>query len=213
MRHGLSILTVALLFGIAACSDSSDKSTEAEKAPETQTAPKTETTVKEDKPAAEPKTAPKAAEQDVTTVTNNACLAAAKEQTGEANIAVASNEFSEANTLVMLEVGAQKAPWRCLVSNDGTVQEVMFTGDDSAGVPEQPQPSGSDVSAAAVDACLAAVTGQTNENNVTVLSTEFSEANSLVMVGVGDQKAPWRCLVSNDGTVQEVMFTGDEGKL
>ncbi len=46
-----------------------------------------------------------------------------------------------------------------------------------------------------------------------VMSSEFSEANSLVMVGVGEQQSPWRCLVSNDGTVQEVMSQVDEGKL
>lgn len=68
---------------------------------------------------------------------------------------------------------------------------------------------GSDVSEAAVNACLDAVVRETSNNAVTVLSTEFSEANSLVMVGVGEQSAPWRCLVSNDGQVQEVMFDGE----
>ena len=149
---------------------------------------------------------------DVTDVTNNACLAAAKQETGEPDIEITSNEFSEANTLVMLGVGAQRAPWRCLVSNDGQVAELSFEGDDSAGVADQEQ-SGSDVSAAAIDACLGAVSGQTGESNVSVLSSEFSEANSQVMVGVGNQNAPWRCLVSNDGAVQEVTSQVDEGNL
>ena len=35
----------------------------------------------------------------------------------------------------------------------------------------------------------------------------------VVMVGVGDQNAPWRCLVANDGTVQEVTSQTDEGNL
>lgn len=60
-------------------------------------------------------------------------------------------------------------------------------------------------------ACLNAVAAETG-NTVTVLSTEFSEANTLVMVGVGPQLAPWRCLVSN-GIVAEIMFDGDEGRL
>jgi hypothetical protein len=69
----------------------------------------------------------------------------------------------------------------------------------------------SDVSDAAQQACLKAVTDETNESNVSVMSTEFSEANSVVMVAVGPDRAPWRCLVSNSGTVEEVMFTGNDG--
>ena len=60
-------------------------------------------------------------------------------------------------------------------------------------------------------ACLDAVKAQSN-NTVSVISSEFSEANTLVMVGVGPEKAPWRCLVSN-GVVAEAMFAGSEGKL
>lgn len=63
------------------------------------------------------------------------------------------------------------------------------------------------------EACLSAVRVETGEENVAVLSSEFSEANSLVTVGVGAQRAPWRCLSSNDGLVSEVSFTGSEGAL
>lgn len=62
-------------------------------------------------------------------------------------------------------------------------------------------------------ACLAAVSNETNNGDVSVLSSEFSEANSLVMIGVGADAAPWRCLVSNDGEVAEVSFEGSEGFL
>ena len=62
-------------------------------------------------------------------------------------------------------------------------------------------------------ACLKAVSEQTGESDVAVLSSEYSEANSLVMVGVGPQRAPWRCLVSNDGVVAEVTSQTDEGAL
>lgn len=72
-------------------------------------------------------------------------------------------------------------------------------------------PAASDPVAIDVQACLAAVAAQTN-NTVTLLSAEFSEANTLVMVGVGPQLAPWRCL-SSHGVVAEVMFAGDEGRL
>lgn len=50
------------------------------------------------------------------------------------------------------------------------------------------------------------------------LATDFSrrgrrsrQANSRVTVGVGAQRAPRRCLGSNDGIVAEVTFTGDDG--
>lgn len=62
-------------------------------------------------------------------------------------------------------------------------------------------------------ACLAAVSRETSNGDVVVLSSEFSQANSLVMIGVGAQRAPWRCLVSNDGVVAEVSFAGSEGSL
>ncbi|MEQ8695999.1 MAG: hypothetical protein RLT05_05490 [Bauldia litoralis] len=174
-------------------------------------------------PAAEPE--PQATAADTTTVTNDACLAAAKAETNESDVTVVSNDFSEANTIVMLGVGANRAPWKCLVSNDGNVEEISFQGNDGDGVPMEGAdaddgggamagaPGGSDVSQAAIDACLEAVQAQTNEPNQGVLSTEFSEANSLVMVGVGEQQAPWKCLVSNDGVVAEVSFDGDEGAL
>jgi hypothetical protein len=62
-------------------------------------------------------------------------------------------------------------------------------------------------------ACLAAVSNQTANGDVAVLSNEYSEANSVVMIGVGPDRAPWRCLVSNDGVVAEVMSMTDEGSL
>mgnify|MGYP001547400289 FL=1 len=61
-------------------------------------------------------------------------------------------------------------------------------------------------------ACLQAVSIKTNNGDVTVLRTETSEANNLVVVGVGPNKAPWRCLVSG-GVVAEVMSMTDEGAL
>ena len=72
---------------------------------------------------------------------------------------------------------------------------------------------GSNVSEAARSACLRAVSDETGEGSVVVLNSEYSEANSVVMVGVGSQRAPWRCLVSNDGYVEEVYFAGSEGRL
>jgi hypothetical protein len=61
-------------------------------------------------------------------------------------------------------------------------------------------------------ACLQAVSIKTNNGDVTVLSTETSEANNVVIVGVGPNKTPWRCLVSK-GVVAEVSSQTDEGRL
>jgi hypothetical protein len=61
-------------------------------------------------------------------------------------------------------------------------------------------------------ACLRAVRKQTNNPKVVVVSVEFSEANNSVTLGVGPQRAPWRCLVKN-GTVAEVTSLTDEGKM
>jgi len=208
-------MSVAMLLGIAACSDEKKAETPAPAAETTQTPPAAESTAPKSEPAAEAKPAEAAPERSIETVTNEACLKAVSKETNESDVAVMSNEFSEANTLVMVGVGAQRAPWKCLVSKDGTVAEVSFTGNDGDGVAETPapQPSGSEVSGAAQTACMEAVKKETGESNVAVLSTEFSEANSMVMVGVGADRAPWKCLVSNDGVVAEVSSATDEGAL
>lgn len=61
-------------------------------------------------------------------------------------------------------------------------------------------------------ACLQAVATETNNGDVVTLSVEPSEANTLVMVGVGPNRAPWKCL-SSGGVVADVMSMTDEGKL
>ena len=58
---------------------------------------------------------------------------------------------------------------------------------------------------AAESACMAAVNRQYGGNyDVRVISSEYSEANSLVMVAGGPNRERWRCLVSNDGQVQDL---------
>ncbi len=215
MRKSLSIAVAVLMISIAGCKqENADK----EKTPPTQTENKKPAAATQSSQAETAAPGTQNTSQDIENVTNNACLAAVKKETGESDVSVVSNEFSEANTVVMIGVGAQRAPWRCLVSNKGQVAEVSFEGDDSAGASNQPAPSdnatgGSDVSQTAINACLAAVSKETGESDVAVLGSEFSEANSEVTVGVGQQRAPWRCLVSNDGKVSEVSSQSDEGKL
>ena len=61
-------------------------------------------------------------------------------------------------------------------------------------------------------ACLAAVSRETNNGTVTILGHKSSEANNTVIVGVGPQKAKWQCLVKN-GKVAGVMSLTDEGAM
>ena len=68
------------------------------------------------------------------------------------------------------------------------------------------------VSGIAQQACVSALRGETS-NSVTIVGTEFSEANSAIYAEVGEFRAPWRCLTSNDGVVAETTFLGDEGAL
>ncbi len=74
---------------------------------------------------------------------------------------------------------------------------------------------GADVGQDAIDGCidqLRAVGGPDGQAG-TVLSTEFSEANSLVMLQDRGETV-WRCLVSNDGQVAEltVAQAADDGQ-
>jgi hypothetical protein len=73
-----------------------------------------------------------------------------------------------------------------------------------------------EASSAAESACMSAVNSQYGGQvaTINVLSSEFSQANSVVMlaaVGVrGTNKTEkFRCLVSNDGQVQELSAVGN----
>ncbi len=61
-------------------------------------------------------------------------------------------------------------------------------------------------------ACLQAVSKETGNGDVVTLGSEISEANTDVTIGVGPDRAPWKCLVK-DGKVAEVMSLTDEGAL
>ena len=66
------------------------------------------------------------------------------------------------------------------------------------------------VSETAVNVCQNTLAQQV-DGAVTVVGTEYSEANVAVYMRVGANGAPWRCLVSNDGSGAELMFLGSEG--
>lgn len=57
------------------------------------------------------------------------CLAAVAQETGEPSVSVLSQDFSEAGTMVSVQVAGAEAPWACLAANDGTVEEVYYTAE------------------------------------------------------------------------------------
>jgi hypothetical protein len=63
--------------------------------------------------------------------------------------------------------------------------------------------SAAEVSQDAIDACIDGLRAEIGNVGGTVRSTEFSEANSLVMLEDSDGTV-WRCLVSNDGRSAEL---------
>lgn len=61
--------------------------------------------------------------------------------------------------------------------------------------------------------CLRDVTRQTNNPDVVMLSSSFSQAGTEVIVGVGEQRARWRCIGYSDGTTAGIESLTDEGAL
>ncbi len=76
----------------------------------------------------------------------------------------------------------------------------------------KPAQPADDVPKADKQACLRAVKKQTHNPKAVVLEAVSSEANNTVTVGVGPQRAPWRCLVKR-GKVADVMSQTNEGGL
>jgi hypothetical protein len=76
-------------------------------------------------------------------------------------------------------------------------------------------PTAADRATPAYQACVAAIAGQTGNSQADIIVRQylFSEAATRIEAGVPGANAPWRCVASNDGTVQEVMFAGTEGTL
>lgn len=65
----------------------------------------------------------------------------------------------------------------------------------------------------AEQACLRDVTATTSNPEVVLLGSEFSEAGTLVRIGVGPDQAPWQCIAYSDGTTDGIMSLTDEGSL
>jgi len=66
---------------------------------------------------------------------------------------------------------------------------------------------------AADQACLSAVSAETGNGDVKVLSSSFSQAGTEVIVGVGPQRARWQCIAYSDGSTTRPMSLTNEGYL
>jgi hypothetical protein len=92
----------------------------------------------------------------------------------------------------------------CQVVEQGKVENPTPT--------KAPAAARDDVPARDKSACLRAVRKTTNNPKVVVIEAISSEANNTVTVGVGPDRAPWRCLVKR-GVVADVMSQTNEGRL
>ena len=89
----------------------------------------------------------------------------------------------------------------------GLAAAVVLVGCDDAAVVSDSMPS------AAEQACLRDVTNTTNNPDVVLLGSSYSEAGTEVIVGVGEQRARWRCIAYKDGTTGGIMSLTNEGTL
>jgi hypothetical protein len=63
---------------------------------------------------------------------------------------------------------------------------------------------------AAEQACLAGISRETQNGDVVLLGSDFSEAGTVVRVGVGPDRAPWQCIAYADGTTGGIMFLSED---
>ncbi len=75
-------------------------------------------------------------------------------------------------------------------------------------VPEPPPPA----SAEAQAACRTEVMFETNNPTVNITSSESQELNSIVRMTVGEEAAPWLCVVDLQGNAQ-IQSLSNEGFL
>ena len=85
--------------------------------------------------------------------------------------------------------------------------------EDTGSATLSPTPSATLSPTPADRACLNAVAQSTGNSQVRLLSSEFSEAGTLVKVGVGPDAAPWECIAYSDGTTDGIMSLTNEGSL
>jgi hypothetical protein len=97
-----------------------------------------------------------------------------------------------------------------VVTRDGridSIQDIAEGNCQTGGSARSGTPS------AAEQGCLRDVTAQTNNPDVVLLESSYSEAGTEVIVGVGPDRARWRCIGYSDGTTTGIMSLTDEGAL
>lgn len=96
-----------------------------------------------------------------------------------------------------------------LKSNGATLAQSNTTAPATATPTPGQTATSSDVPKPDRKACKASVKEKTKNDTIKVLSWEFSQANNTVIVGVGPNKAKWKCLVK-DGKVVDVTSLANE---
>lgn len=98
--------------------------------------------------------------------------------------------------------GKGMAPGTASMTANVTPTPAPIAGSGSAGTPSP-----------AEQGCLRDVTRTTNNPDVVLLSSEFSQAGTQVIVGVGPQRARWSCIGYSDGSTAEIISLTNEGSL
>ena len=98
------------------------------------------------------------------------------------------------------------------VTGLASCSETSNSGGGGVSLTQNPS-SSSSAPSRAEQACLAAVSMQTNNGDVTVLSSEFSQAGTSVKIGVGPQRAQWSCTAYSDGSTSNIQSLTNEGSL
>jgi hypothetical protein len=146
-----------------------------------------------------------------------ACRAALAEFHGTDDVRIASSEpyqgggrFVRGSVIANFDTGAREL-WQCIAYADGSAGEISYLGEDPNATGGTA--GGTDPETAAQDACIRDVGREAGNSNLSILGSSFSEAGTEVIVGVGPQQAPWRCIAYRDGTTAGIEFMGDEGAL
>jgi uncharacterized protein YraI len=88
---------------------------------------------------------------------------------------------------------------------------VEGSGETATQLPDMiPVGPGAVTPSAAEQACLAAISRETQNGDVVLLGSDFSEAGTVVRVGVGPDRAPWQCIAYADGTTGGIMFLSED---
>ncbi len=132
-----------------------------------------------------------------TSAAESACMSAVNDNYGGqvSDLSVVRSEYSEAGSVVIVQADGER--FRCLSSNSGEVEELRH-------VNQRANRSQHQGTSAAESACMSAVNNNYGGrvNNLEVVSSEYSEAGSVVIVQADGDR--FRCLSSNNGEVEDL---------